>query len=215
MGTMSHWRFAVDLAMDWGFPPDVLELSAQQKHAVEMWYDEFPFSSKYKGMRDDININYATFLSWKEKYEPKPPFIEKNGRRKQANIIPIEFTTYSKHFGYAGTVDLMCSIYDQKKDDDINIINDYKTNFVVYPSYQLQLSGYQIGVNELHPDIKIDGLYITNISPFEMNYSFTNQVFAKKKWLENVKKFFILNRESVEMKFLAEEVIKNIEDELG
>lgn len=215
VGTMSHWRFGNDLAEEWGLPTETLELNPQQQKALEMWGDNFPFDSKRQGIEDAVSINYATFIEWKEKFQPKPPFIIlKNGKKRTANIHPIEKLIFSKKFGFAGSLDLLCSIYDKQLSKDINIINDFKTNFEVYPSYQLQLTGYKLGLLEMYPNMVIDKLYITNISSVQQNWNFTPQMYNKRKWLENVLQFYILNENIPDLRNHAQKMITNIESEL-
>lgn len=89
--------------------------------------------------------NYKLFEEWL----PINRFLD---AYKELEIQPIliEQTIYSKTYGYAGTLDLLCTLKpDKKKDERVLAIVDLKRSSGAYTDYHLQLASYQNALLEL------------------------------------------------------------------
>ncbi len=110
-----------------------------------------------------------------------------------------ELVVYSEKLGYAGTLDAVIQTYssavaegkeeiERAKKAGYEIVResgpfsllrkygkvwliDFKTNNGVYPEHFLQLSAYKNALNEMRPEMKIDGLAIVHLKK-DGNFSF-------------------------------------------
>lgn len=89
--------------------------------------------------------NYKLFEEWL----PITRFLE---AYKELEIHPIliEQTIYSKIYGYAGTLDLLCTLRpDKKKADRVLAIIDLKRSSSAYTDYHYQLASYEKALDEM------------------------------------------------------------------
>lgn len=98
---------------------------------------EVPIDAKYPSSSDDepkelTFEEYDAILSFARWYEEVKP-----------ELIAWEFVVWGD--GYAGTVDLLCSIGGQK------YIVDFKTSAHIWPSHELQVSAYKHALNLTRP----------------------------------------------------------------
>jgi len=106
-------------------------------------------------------------------------------------LISSEFTTYSKEYGYAGTIDLLLEIDGEKW------IVDIKTSSDIWPSHEIQLSAYgkSENVNKL-------GIIQVGYKRNKNKYKFTELtdkfdlfLASKKIWAEECSKTSPLQRD--------------------
>ena len=99
-------------------------------------------------------------------------------------LISSEFTTHSKEYGYAGTIDLLLEINGEKW------IVDIKTSSEVWPEHELQLSAYAHSEN-----VENIGIIQVGYKRNKNKYKFTQLtdkfdlfLAAKKIWFEECSK---------------------------
>ena len=89
-----------------------------------------------------ISIMTDNFLKWVEEAKPK--------------FLASEKVVYSQKLFYAGTLDFLCKI------DDKIYLGDIKTGSNIYSEMWLQTAGYQLALEEIEPELKVDGHIIIN-----------------------------------------------------
>jgi hypothetical protein len=192
VGTIAHYIVQKELATKWGVRVPQLTLNEEQQTAYNEWREVFPFYDKFISIKDAIEQIKFFMNDWLWDNNPQPPFRIVNGEKKDLNIDPFEFTIKCAVYGYAGSIDLLCSIKGR------NILVDIKTNDKDdYDDYFLQTNAYFLGFKEMYPDIPIDAIHILNL-PKEnkakvkhYRYSFEEVELNPNKWLNTVKDFYI------------------------
>jgi len=87
----------------------------------------------------------------------------------KVEFLASEKQVYSRTHWYAGTLDFICKI------DGKTYLGDLKTSSGIYDEYFFQTSAYQLALQELEPDFKIDGHLIINCTKegrFNKKFSF-------------------------------------------
>lgn len=131
--------------------------------------------------------NYKLFEEWL----PITRFVDAY-RELEIQPILIEQTIYSQEYGYAGTLDLLCTLKpDKNKNERVVAIVDLKRSSGVYTDYHLQLASYQKAFIEMiNNDEDNNGLRdvvfnkvspITDISTMKA-YILLLNVDTKKGW---------------------------------
>lgn len=99
-----------------------------------------------KFYNEELGIeNYKLFEEWL----PICRFID---AYKELEIQPllIEQTLYSKTYGYAGTLDLLCTLKpDKKSEKRVLAIIDLKRSAAAYTDYHIQIASYVKAINEM------------------------------------------------------------------
>ena len=140
----------VDVVAMAGIPIRNLEIAAERgtrvhKQTELLEYGEVdPQDDEWRQENADIEpylIGYQNFLS----VYPTLP-------------IAREEPLYSKHYGYAGTLDLVKYI-----DGKIAIIDIKTSKTISELRSSLQLNAYRLLWNEAHPDMEVDDLYILQL----------------------------------------------------
>jgi len=73
------------------------------------------------------------------------------------NVQAVEVSTFSDEYKYAGTIDLICTIGEEK------FLIDLKFGNAVYTTYFLQLAAYRNSWNEQNPDHEIDKMGVLHL----------------------------------------------------
>jgi hypothetical protein len=110
------------------------------------------------------------------KNPPSDPLIDhmtcnfvKWAEENEVEFIEAEKKVYSRVHWYAGTLDFLCKINGR------TYLGDLKTSSGIYDDYFFQTSAYQLALQELEPDLKIDGHVIINCTKegkFNKKFSF-------------------------------------------
>lgn len=105
------------------------------------WIEEY-IGGKNPARNENISIITDNFLKWVEEAKPK--------------FLASEKVVYSKQNWYAGTLDFIAEI------DGKVYLGDIKTGSGIYQEMFWQTSGYQLALEEIEPEWKIDGHIIVN-----------------------------------------------------
>ncbi len=124
-------------------------------------YNEVKIDAKYAnpetGEDESLTLEeyecLLSFVEWVKDY--KPTFIKS------------EFIVWNNADGYAGTVDLLCTI-----GEDTYIV-DFKTGQNIFPPYELQLSAYAKALPEPIPNVKLAILQLGYLKD-KKKYKFTD-----------------------------------------
>ena len=103
-------------------------------------------------LTDHMTVN---FVKWAEEND--------------VEFIEAEKKVYSRTHWYAGTLDFLCKMNGK------TYLGDFKTSNGIYDDYFYQTSAYQLALQELEPDLHIDGHVIINCKKdggFNKKFSF-------------------------------------------
>ncbi len=212
VGTMAHYIVQKELANRWGVRVPQLTLNPEQQKAYNEWRDGFPFYEKFISIKDAIEQIKFFMNDWLWDHNPQPPFRIVNGEKKELHIDPFEFKIKCMIYGYAGSIDVLCSIKGR------NILVDIKTNDKDdHEDYFLQTNAYFLGFKEMYPDVPIDAIHILNL-PKESKakvkhyrYSFEEVELNPTKWLNTVKDFYTTYGDLVPMNEHKNRILGNID----
>ena len=111
-------------------------------------FDESKWSEE---IRDKAENAYLNFLEWKKSVE--------------MDVVALEPTLISEKHQYGGTPDWIAMI------NGTRCLGDFKTGSV-YPSVLMQLAGYKIAWEEMHPDQPLEGYHILQIPRGDQTQAF-------------------------------------------
>ena len=113
------------------------------------------------------------------KNPPSDPLIDhmtvnfvKWAEENEVEFIEAEKRVYSRIHWYAGTLDFLCKMNGK------TYLGDLKTSSGIYDEYFFQTSAYQLALQEMEPDLKIDGHVIINCKKdggFNKKFSFDHE----------------------------------------
>jgi len=117
------------------------DTSANIGTRAHSWISDY-IGGKNPERNEEIAIITDNFLKWVEEAKPK--------------FLASEKVIYSKYHWFAGTLDFIAEI------DGKVYLGDVKTGNGIYQEMFWQTSGYQLALEEVEPELKIDGHIIVN-----------------------------------------------------
>lgn len=218
IGTFCHWRIQFDLAKSWDIKTPLLDFNSNQSKQFKEWYNKFPYNKNTEieiSIHNSIQKIMKYYNDWKWLYNPQFPITIKNNIQSEANIYPFEIKIYSEKYGYAGSIDVICSLMNNNIKH--NCLVDIKTS-IIHDQYYLQLMAYKIAFDDLYPHIPLDEFRILCIPKDIDKYKYykfdtipdLNMKLYKFRWFNQLADFWEKYEYEPEFKSSAEYYLNNI-----